>query len=446
VTSGISSYALDTIRILSYIPIPVVADAFLYWKISMRKLIILFVFIAVSTGLYAKKVEISFWHGQGFHAKQVFDELVSEYNRTHQDIHVNAVFQGLYQDMEVKMLAAAVTRQLPEIALEQLEYIDLYIAEGLVEPIDSELNEDVKGDIYEVMWEAVTRDGKIYAVPFCLSTTVLFYNKDVFAEAGLDPKNPPKTWEEMIDTGRRLTEDRDCDGNPDRYAISVWQNGLYGWAPLLWANGGELFYDDQKRVNLTSPEMEKTIGMLRDLVFEHDIMPRNWTDWESAQAFLAGNLVMGLFTSAGIAYSEKNLPWSLGVAPIPAIDGKKHTVLTGSALLNFAGSKKKRKAANDFIYWLVEKQNTIRLHREIGYLPVRKSAARSLDVRAFHKENPYFKIPVDELANSRALPHHKDYFKINKLLIDMLQRIILQGSDPREELLATEREINSEIE
>jgi ABC-type glycerol-3-phosphate transport system substrate-binding protein len=128
VTSGISSYALDTIRILSYIPIPVVADAFLYWKISMRKLIILFVFIAVSTGLYAKKVEISFWHGQGFHAKQVFDELVSEYNRTHQDIHVNAVFQGLYQDMEVKMLAAAVTRQLPEIALEQLEYIDLYIA------------------------------------------------------------------------------------------------------------------------------------------------------------------------------------------------------------------------------------------------------------------------------------------------------------------------------
>jgi sn-glycerol 3-phosphate transport system substrate-binding protein len=417
-----------------------------FWEILMRKLLILFVFIAVSTQLFAKKVEISFWHGQGFHAKQIIDELVGEYNNTHPNVHVDAVFQGLYQDMEVKMLAAAVTRQLPEVALEQLEYIDLYIEEGFVQPIDPELKEDLKQDIYDVMWESVTRNGKLYAVPFCMSTTVLFYNKDAFEQAGLDPESPPKTWEEMIRIGCRLTEDRDGDGNPERYAISVWQNGLYGWAPILWANGGELFIDNNKRVNITSPEMEKTIRMIVDLVFTHNIMPRNWTDWESGQAFLSGNLVMGLFTSAGIAYGEINFPWSLGIAPIPSIAGKKYTVLTGSVLVNLSKNKKNRKVANDFILWMVEKQNTIRLHKEIGYIPVRKSAVQSLDVRAFHKENPDYKIPVEELEFSRSLPHHKDYFKINKHLIDMLQRIILQGSDLHEELLVTEREINSIIE
>ena len=408
----------------------------------MRKLCYILVFIVITSSLFARSERISFWHGQGFHAKRIIDELTDEYNETHSDVHVDAVFQGLYQDMEVKMLAAAVTRQLPEVALEQIEYIDLYVDEGLIQPIDTVIKEETRKDVHSVMWEAVTRDGKTYAVPFCMSTMVLFYNRDVFQLSGLDPDNPPETWEQMIASGRRLTGDMNGDGSPDRFAISVWQNGLYGWAPILWANGGTLFSGDGKRFDLTSSEMKKTIHMLKALVYEYGIMPKRWTDWEAGQAFLSGDLVMGFFSSAGIAYSEQNLPWSLGVAPIPSINGKKHTVLTGSALVNFGKTRKKRKAANDFIFWLVEKPNVIRLHKEIGYIPVRKSAVNSLDLRSFHRANPNFRVPVEELAYAKSLPHHKEYFKINKLLIDMLQRVILQGSNPDEMLAATEREIN----
>jgi len=413
---------------------------------SMRKFYFALVFILISSPLFARSERISFWHGQGFHAKRIIDELVEEYNRTHSNVHVDAVFQGLYQDMEVKMLAAAVTRQLPEVALEQIEYIDLYADEGLIQPIDTVIKEETRKDVYGVMWEAVTRKGRTYAVPFCMSTTVLFYNRDVFEQLGLDPDKPPETWEQMIASGRRLTGDKDGDGSPDRFAISMWQNGLYGWAPILWANGGTLFSEDGTRIDLTSSEMKTTIGMLKDLVYEQGIMPKSWTDWESGQAFLSGDLVMGFFSSAGIAYSEQNLPWSLGVAPMPSIQGRKFTVLTGSALVNFAKNKKKRKAANDFIFWLIDKPNIIRLHKEIGYIPVRKSAVDSLDLRSFHRANPNFSVPVKELAFAKSLPHHKEYFKINKLLIDMLQRVILQGSSPDETLAATEREINLLLE
>ncbi|MBN2323639.1 MAG: ABC transporter substrate-binding protein [Spirochaetes bacterium] len=408
----------------------------------MRTLFFVLAFIVVSSPLFARSEKISFWHGQGFHAKRIIEELVNEYNRSQSDVHVDAVFQGLYQDMEVKMLAAAVTRQLPEVALEQIEYIDLYIKEGLIPPIDAAVKEETRKDVHGVMWDAVTREGKTYGVPFCMSTTVLFYNRDAFKRAGLDPDKPPETWDQIIAAGRRLTVDEDKDGSPDRFAISVWQNGLYGWAPILWANGGTLFSEDGTKIDLTSPAMKTTIGMLKDLVYKYGIMPKSWTDWESGQAFLAGDLAMGFFSSAGIAYSEQNLPWSLGVAPMPSINGRKFTVLTGSALVNFAKNRKKWKAANDFIFWLIEKPNIIRLHKEIGYIPVRKSAAGSLDLRSFHRENPNFRIPVEELAFARALPHHNEYFKINKLLIDMLQQVILQGSSPDETLAATEREIN----
>jgi sn-glycerol 3-phosphate transport system substrate-binding protein len=412
----------------------------------MRKLCFLLVFIMISSPLFARSEKISFWHGQGFHAKRIIEELVDEYNRTHSDVYVDAVFQGLYQDMEVKMLAAAVTRQLPEVALEQIEYIDLYVNEGLVSPIDAVIKEETRKDVWGVMWDAVTREGRTYGVPFCMSTTVLFYNRDVFEKSGLDPDKPPETWEQIIAFGRRLSVDENGDGSPDRFAISVWQNGLYGWAPILWANGGTLFSEDGTRINLTSSEMKKTIGMLKDLVYKHEIMPKSWTDWESGQAFLAGDLAMGFFSSAGIAYSEQNLPWSLGVAPMPSINGRRFTVLSGSALVNFAKNKKKKKAANDFIFWLIDKPNIIRLHKEIGYIPVRKSAVNSLDLRSFHRTNPNFRIPVEQLAFARSLPHHNEYFKINKLLIEMLQRVILQDSNPDETLAATEKEINLLLE
>jgi sn-glycerol 3-phosphate transport system substrate-binding protein len=411
----------------------------------MKKFLLLLIFTIISTSLFAKKIEINFWHGQGFHVKQIIEEMANEYNSLHPDVQVNAVFQGLYQDMEVKLLAAAVTRQLPEVVLEQIEYIDLYIEQGLVSSIDSNIKEEDRADIFQVMWDAVERNGKIYAVPCCMSTTALFYNMDVFKETGLDPEVPPETWKEMIRIGQILTRDRDNDGTPERYAISVWQNGLYGWAPLLWANGGTIFTDDGN-VNLTSKEMSKTIAMLTDLVFKYRIMPGNWTDWESGQAFLTGNLVMGPFSSAGISYSEQNLPWTLGVAQMPAINGKRYTVLTGSALVNFSKGKKKQSAANDFIFWLVNRQNTIRMHKEVGYIPVRKSATDSLDLRAFHKNNPNYKVPVDSLEYCKPLPHHREYFKINKMLVDMLQRILLQQSNPSDALADTEREINAAIE
>jgi sn-glycerol 3-phosphate transport system substrate-binding protein len=412
----------------------------------MRKLCFVLIFIMISGTLFARSEKISFWHGQGFHAKRIIEELVDEYNRTHSDVHVDAVFQGLYQDMEVKMLAAAVTHQLPEVALEQIEYIDLYVNEGLVSPIDAAIKEETRKDVYGVMWDAVTREGRTYGVPFCMSTTVLFYNRDAFEKSGLDPDKPPEKWEQIIAFGRRLSVDENGDGSPDRFAISVWQNGLYGWAPILWANGGMLFSEDGTSINLTSSEMKKTIGMLKDLVYKHEIMPKSWTDWESGQAFLAGDLAMGFFSSAGIAYSEQNLPWSLGVAPMPSINGRRFTVLSGSALVNFAKNKKKKKAANDFIFWLIDKPNVIRLHKEIGYIPVRKSAVNSLDLRSFHRTNPNFRIPVEQLEFARSLPHHNEYFKINKLLIEMLQRVILQDSNPDETLAATEKEINLLLE
>ncbi len=412
----------------------------------MRRLLFILCFFLIVTSSFARKIEISFWHSQGFHVKEIIEDMAETYSRENPSVVINPVFQGLYEEMQVKMLASAVTRQLPDVAQVQIEYLDSYVENGLIEPIDKVIPPEVKQDIPNKLWALTTRDGSIYAVPFCISTTVFFYNPDAFKKAGLDPDRPPLTWDELITMGKKLTRDTDKDGEIDTYAMMFWVNGFYGVLPFFWANGGRLFSQDGRSVVLTSSEMLRTINMLMDLIFTHKIMPQRWTDWEGGQAFLSGNLAMGAFTSAGISYGEQNLPWELRVSPMPSVHGQRFTVIGGSALVNFSQSRKKRKAINDFILWCVNKENTIRIHEKVGYVPVRKSALNSLELKAFHKKNPNYLIPIEGLTYGRPIPHHPEYYKMNELMRDMLQRIILNESDVESELARTEREINAILE
>jgi len=397
------------------------------------------------------KFEIEFWHNLGYQAKGIVDVMVQEYNRTHPGVNVKAVFQGQYEEMELKILAAAVGRRLPAVVQEQFEFMGKYIEEGILEPCDTLVGKADREDILDVFWDLVSvdepatgkqiasRGGRVYGVPFCVSTTVLFYNKDAFKKAGLDPSKPPGTWDEMIAMGKRIVASGRGSGI---FGYSFWRNGFYGWAPLLWANGGDLIESgDRKEIRLVTEPAVRTVTMLRDLVFTHGVMPRNWTDAETGQAFLRGTVAMGPFTCAGIRYGKENLPWELGVAPLPSVNGKRYTVLAGSALLNCARGRNERAAAQDFILWLAGRDNTIRLHEGIGYIPVRKSAMESLELKAFHKSNPDYRVAIDSLPDAKRLSYHKEYFKINKVLTQMMDRVFISGGDPESELKWAEDEI-----
>jgi sn-glycerol 3-phosphate transport system substrate-binding protein len=412
----------------------------------MRVLVFTLCFTMAAAGLSARKIEVSFWHSLGFNAKEIIEDMTVEYNRTRDDVHVRPIFQGSFDEMQVKMLAAAATGQLPDLAQVQMEFMDSFIENGLIEPIDGELPAQLRGDVPPVLWELVSRNGRTYGVPFAVSADVLFYNQELFVRAGLDPDSPPETWEEMIRMGRMLTKDTDGDGKPDVYGVMFWTYGLYGLAPILHANGGCIFSGDGGRVVLTSKEMVRTVGMIHDLVFVHGIMPGNWSEWDSGQAFLTGKLAMGWFSSSAIAYGERNFPWRLRTAAVPLINGVRAPSLGGSALVNFARTKSNRRVADDLMFWLINKRNTLRLHQNIGFIPVRSSALSSMELKAFLRENPNYAAPIEALEYGRPLPNHPKFYRINQELRKMLQSILLSGADPLDELEKTERKINKLIQ
>lgn len=393
-------------------------------------------------GTKRRSVELTFWHSMSIYQGDTLEQLVEEYNNNNEDIQVRLIFQGLYDDMKIKLINAVKTGDLPDVSQVAIEYLDVFIDDSRIEPITDYISEDDKNDILSQFWNGVTRQREIYAFPFNHSVQVLYYNKDAFEKAGLDPDKPPKTWEDVIKYGKELTKDFDGDGTIDQWGILVSLEGVFGFTPLIRQVGGEFLNDDRSKALFNSEEGVRVMELVQKMAYEYKIMPSNWTLFEGTSAFLQGKIAMGPITCAGIKFAEDNLPWELGIAPLPYIENKS-VLLGGAGLVIFSKSSHRRKAAMNFISWLTNKENSIRWHEKTGYLPIRKSAMESFELQSFHRLNPNYKVPVDQLSYSRP-PDFTPYLpQIDQIVRYAIEDIMINRKDPQKTLNIAAEKVNN---
>lgn len=393
-------------------------------------------------GIKRRSVELTFWHSMSIYQGDTLEQLVEEYNNNNEDIQVRLIFQGLYDDMKIKLINAVKTGDLPDVSQVAIEYLDVFIDDSRIEPITDYISEDDKNDILSQFWNGVTRQREIYAFPFNHSVQVLYYNKDAFEKAGLDPDKPPKTWEDVIKYGKELTKDFDGDGTIDQWGILVSLEGVFGFTPLIRQVGGEFLNDDRSKALFNSEEGVRVMELVQKMAYEYKIMPSNWTLFEGTSAFLQGKIAMGPITCAGIKFAEDNLPWELGIAPLPYIENKS-VLLGGAGLVIFSKSSHRRKAAMNFISWLTNKENSIRWHEKTGYLPIRKSAMESFELQSFHRLNPNYKVPVDQLSYSRP-PDFTPYLpQIDQIVRYAIEDIMINRKDPQKTLNIAAEKVNN---
>jgi len=393
-------------------------------------------------GIKRRSVELIFWHSMSIYQGDTLEQLVEEYNNNNEDIQVRLIFQGLYDDMKIKLINAVKTGDLPDVSQVAIEYLDVFIDDSRIDPITDYISEDDKNDILSQFWNGVTRQREIYAFPFNQSVQVLYYNKDAFEKAGIDPDKPPKTWEDVIKYGKELTKDFDGDGTIDQWGILVSLEGVFGFTPLIRQVGGEFLNDDRSKALFNSEEGVRVMELVQKMAYEYKIMPSNWTLFEGTSAFLQGKIAMGPITCAGIKFAEDNLPWELGIAPLPYIENKS-VLLGGAGLVIFSKSSHRRKAAMNFISWLTNKENSIRWHEKTGYLPIRKSAMESFELQSFHRLNPNYKVPVDQLSYSRPPDFTPFLPQIDQIVRYAIEDIMINRKDPQKTLNIAAEKVNN---
>jgi multiple sugar transport system substrate-binding protein len=219
-----------------------------------------------------------------------------------------------------------------------------------------------------------TADG-YYGLPRDIQPSVLYYNQDMFDEAGVPYPDETWTWETLIDAGQKLTKDRDGDGTTDQFGIwaDLWDMELL-WGSLIWQNGGEILDEEYTQTLLAEPDALGAWQFIHDLIFEYGIMPTPSAAEQFGDPFESGNVAM---TTAGHwvvpYYSGVDFTWA--VAPLP--QGKERASIVNSVGFVIAKETRYPDEAWAFLQHLVGEPGQTKITALGLGVPALKSIANS---------------------------------------------------------------------
>jgi ABC-type glycerol-3-phosphate transport system substrate-binding protein len=226
-----------------------------------------------------------------------------------------------YVELRDKMLVAVAGGQGPDLLLLDQIWVSQYAAGKYVTPItDKMVGSGIKaGDYFPGAWGAGSYLGQIYAIPFDVGVwALMYYNKDMFKAAGLDPEKPPVTWDEFLAVGRKLT-------HGDQYGTAVWLGK--GDAvqcmtdAFTFSGGGKIISDDGKKALLNSPAGVAALNFWKAAA---EISPPGTVGRDEEEAFklfTAGQVAMFFYGEWGqdsIATRAPTMDYGVATLPKPA--------------------------------------------------------------------------------------------------------------------------------
>lgn len=275
--------------------------------------------------------------------------LVDAYNTSHQNKVKLTVVPN--DDYVAKVGAAAGADGLPDLFAADIVYVPNWVNQGLFQDISANIDGlGFKDSINKGHLSAGTVDGKAHVLPFVLDLSMLFWNKKLFKDAGLDPEKAPATLEEYA-TAAKAVQALKKDGV---YGTAAGLNCggclVFTWFPSVWAGGGEVLSDDGKSSKLGDPTAQKVYSTWRDLWKSGAVLPSSagetgptWT-----AAFTEGKVGLMLYPATLLS----STPFDVGVAGIPGPGGGASTFVGGDGIGVSKDSKKAAQAWN-FLSWMM---------------------------------------------------------------------------------------------
>ncbi len=366
-----------------------------------------------------EKQVVTFWHSMGGAGQEALNSIVEDYNNSQDKIQVNAEYQGTYDESLTKFNAVAGSDSAPTMIQTFEIGTKSMINSGQIVPIQ----EFVDADGYDMsgLEENITNyyslDGKFYSMPFNSSTPVMYYNKDAFKEAGLDPEVPPATFEEVEEASKAIAK-----SNPDMKGFALQAYGWL-WEQLLANQGALLLNNDNGRtdtpteIGWTEEEGKSIFEWVKRMV-DAGTFANYGTNGDNMMAgFLAGDVAMFLQSSASSRDVIDNAPFEVGIAFLPHPENKERqgVVIGGASLWMIAGKPEaEQKAAWEFMKYLQTPEVQAKWHIGTGYFAINPAAYDEQLVKDAYAEKPQLQVTVDQLQAT------KPSYATQGALMDML--------------------------
>jgi len=370
---------------------------------------------------------------------KVVDGIVANFEKANPDIDVTAVYAGNYNDARIKAVAALQAGEPVQTSvLFSIDIFDL-INRDLIVAFDDVVQTDedrawLKSFTPGLM-ENGTALGKTWGIPFQRSTIVMYYNKDAFRKAGLDPEAPPATWDELVSMGKKLTVKE--GGDVKQWGLHIPSTGYPYWMlqALALENDQVLMNKEGNEVFFDKPGTIEALEFWKDLGAKHGIMPEGTIDWGTLrQKFLDGSTAIMFHSTGNLTAVKKDATFDFGVAMLPA--GKRRGSPTGGG--NFYifknSSPEERLAALKLIKFMTGPESSATWSIETGYLGVSEAAYDTKAMQDYIKSFPYAEVARNQLKYASAEFSTYETPRVRKLLDDAIQAALIGREAPADAL------------
>ena len=383
------------------------------------------------------KTEVDFWYSGGKTAVKVVQDIVDDYNESQNTYFVKTVTQADYSETYEKLQAAIAGNVAPDVVLLESDSArglsDKNLVVDLSEKMkkDNDFNED---DYVSTFFEQGKDDNdKIFGIPAYGTTQVLYYNKNAFNKAGIDPNNI-KTWQDLAQAASKIKNDGEY---------------TYGWEPMWGAdnlidaslsNGGTIFSEDGKKVTINSKEWVEVWSNFEKWIHDDKTMAihsggQGWEYWYKTIDDVIQNKAGGYTGSSG---DQADLDFSIvGAIEQPSWkDGTESKPVARALMLSVLAksSEEKQAGAYDFMKYFTNVKSQAKWSMSTGYVPVNKGVLDDDDYMKYTQENPQALVPYTQAEHGSIYPYDPTNGAVKDALRIAADKVEIDGSSAKDAL------------
>ncbi|MEA1932213.1 MAG: extracellular solute-binding protein [Euryarchaeota archaeon] len=359
------------------------------------------------TAVGSNVTSIEFWHAMGGEKGLLLEDLIREFEEQADGIQINATSKGSYRGTLESTMSAAEKGAAP--ALAQIYEIGTARAmdSGAFTPVEGVLPRNVSlNDYVDPVLSYYRTNGTLNSMPFNSSVPVLCFDERAFQQAGLDPNNPPTTFDEVTRAAEQIV-----DQGVAEYGITF---ANYSWFVEQWfATAGQEIVNKRNgragtpdEAYFDSEAAQEIYGWWTNLDREglyHN--PGMEARGKAKNAFHDGTAPMVIASSSSLGGITGDADFNVGISGLPTPGQREGLIVGGASLwVSESASQKEQDAAGQFLAWLTQPEQQARWHRETGYLPVHEGGIDQLDRDGWFRQNPGHKVAIDQLLSSKDSP------------------------------------------
>jgi sn-glycerol 3-phosphate transport system substrate-binding protein len=342
--------------------------------------------------------EIQWWHAMGGELGQKLEKIANDFNASQADYKVVPVFKGSYPEAMTAAIAAFRAKQNPAILqVFEVGTATMMAARGAVYPVYELMkneNEpfDPKAYLPAVTGYYTDTNGNMLSFPFNSSTPILYYNKDAFRKAGLDPNAPPRTWPEVEAAAKKLQASGMTCGLTNEWPSWVLVENFSAFHNIPIGTKSNGFGGLDTELTINNPLVEKQIAMLADWQ-KTKLYDYGGRTNKAEPKFYAGECGIFIGSSAARAAMLANAKFDLGygMQPYwPDVKGAPQNSIIGGATLWVLKGRPaaEYKGAAKFFAFVSRPEVQAWWHQNTGYLPITLAAYELSRSQGFYDKNP----------------------------------------------------------